>query len=291
MSPLPRRPWPVRRPLVISYSRKMRLPSTTPHPAAWRAGSSSGSTRVRFGAGCLDAEERAFAPGPPDGVRGADPLRRSAPVPLVPDPAGAPAVPAAGRPARARMKMGMAVIEPAIPDPAAVPVPVAAYPEIVRPGSDRRDLDDGCGRLLGRYHLDLLAGGRTHRGGHHGIVALDPDPPGGPFCPAAGNPRHAGLRGAVPEPAHPFPALMAPRPMAPDPDVSGPRCHGYDFLPEKGWLGADDDFGAADVDADLNACMCRQWSGAAHESEKRCLNEFHWRGRFRLAFGYMALDA
>src|ERR1022692_1374406 len=39
MSPLPRRPWPVRRPLVISYSRKMRLPSTTPHPAAWRAGS------------------------------------------------------------------------------------------------------------------------------------------------------------------------------------------------------------------------------------------------------------
>src|ERR1017187_1281209 len=39
MSPLPRRPCPVRRPLVISYSRAMRLPSTTPHPASLRAGS------------------------------------------------------------------------------------------------------------------------------------------------------------------------------------------------------------------------------------------------------------
>ncbi len=36
---MPRRPWPSMRPSVIGYSRRMRLPSTTPQPAAFSAGS------------------------------------------------------------------------------------------------------------------------------------------------------------------------------------------------------------------------------------------------------------
>ena len=39
VSGLPRRPWPSMRPSVIGYSRRMRLPSTTPQPAASSAGS------------------------------------------------------------------------------------------------------------------------------------------------------------------------------------------------------------------------------------------------------------
>src|SRR6266852_2311325 len=36
---MPRRPWPSMRPGVIGCDRRMRLPSTTPHPASFNAGS------------------------------------------------------------------------------------------------------------------------------------------------------------------------------------------------------------------------------------------------------------
>src|SRR5664279_1409491 len=39
MSGLPRRPWPSIRPGAIVYSRRIRLPSTTPQPATLNAGS------------------------------------------------------------------------------------------------------------------------------------------------------------------------------------------------------------------------------------------------------------
>ena len=39
VSALPRLPWPSIRPSVIGYSRRMRLPATTPQPAALKAGS------------------------------------------------------------------------------------------------------------------------------------------------------------------------------------------------------------------------------------------------------------
>src|ERR1017187_5891716 len=171
-------------------------------------------------------------------------------MPLVPGPAGAPAVAGPGFPTPARMKMRMGVIMSVEPDPAVVPLPVAADPGVVDPRRKRHALDDRLGRLLRCDHLKRLPRGRRRGLGKHGVVALDPDPSVAADDPLAGNPCRAGLHDPVPAPADPFPALMVPRPVSADPDVAGPGFRRDDLEPRGGRLAADDAFGAAAAGSD-----------------------------------------
>src|SRR5208282_4692501 len=122
--------------------------------------------------------------------------------------------------------MRMAVVVPADPDPAVIPVPVPADPEEFRARGHGNSFNDGGGRGLRGYHLDLDTLGRVLRGRYGGIVAVDPDPAPVALHPMAGNPLQVGLRDAVPMPVNPFPVLVAPCPVTADPDVAGSRAHG-----------------------------------------------------------------
>lgn len=158
-------------------------------------------------------------------------------------------IPVAGLPAGAGMEMGMAVVVPANPDPSAVPVPVAAYPEEFRARGGRNVFENGGGRSLRGDHL----AGRGRGDRLCRIVALDPDPSVSAGDPLAGDPCVPGPGDAVPVPVEPLPALMAPHPVAADPDVAGARILRDDFHALGRRLAADNDLGSADVDSDVKS--------------------------------------